>query len=384
MGDPPVDVVHPDHQVDDGGQLGGGQGVDRAVARLARGLSDSVMAGRYLLMTGCDDPRDDEGRGGPGGFGPRVTGPASGRVSSVCVGAAPRAGAGLPLGAAVSARLVAYEPGTQRDSSGVHGGHRCAERDAGVRRSWPWPAPGWPRRVPLRSPCTCAGVVTAVVSLDVVRRRSRSCAAGLAAACAQRRLPGRRAARPRRPTARDRSSAPARHSWQCRARAAQRLRELDVRRALGEPELGVVLSTRDAGADGRGLLVQVVECAQLHRVSPPFVVPARWWRVLLVPSGRWVPGRGPACSLRCRCFISVVLLPAGGGAEEIGAVVQFAANRSGLDKQKGRGSRISGSAAWRETAGWWPRQVVLRRDGTQDPWWWRRSRRRRTSEPGHR
>src|SRR6478609_9844753 len=52
---------------------------------------------------------------------------------------------------------------------------------------------------------------------------------------------------------------------ECRAGPAERLRELDVRRALGEPELRVVLTAGHGLADGLRVGAQVDELGQAER-----------------------------------------------------------------------------------------------------------------------
>src|SRR5665647_2267164 len=54
-----------------------------------------------------------------------------------------------------------------------------------------------------------------------------------------------------------------------RACPTQGLGKLDIGWALGEPQLGIGLLTRDVRTGVFGLLVQVNECGELHRVSPP-------------------------------------------------------------------------------------------------------------------
>src|SRR5665811_666742 len=54
-----------------------------------------------------------------------------------------------------------------------------------------------------------------------------------------------------------------------RACPTQGLGELDISRALCEPELGVGLLTRDVRTGGADLVVQVNKCGELHQVSPP-------------------------------------------------------------------------------------------------------------------
>src|SRR5665811_1705591 len=59
-----------------------------------------------------------------------------------------------------------------------------------------------------------------------------------------------------------------------RACPTQGLGKLDIGGALGEPQLGIGLLTRDVRTGVFGLLVQVNECGELHRVSPPsFLLP---------------------------------------------------------------------------------------------------------------
>ena len=88
---------------------------------------------------------------------------------------------------------------------------------------------------------------------------------------------------PQTPHGSRRSRAPARHSLQCRAGPAERLGELDVRRALGEPELGVVLTARDVLAGGcAAWSMRSMQCGELHRCHLPSVVPHRSRRGVLV------------------------------------------------------------------------------------------------------
>src|SRR5664280_1195294 len=89
-----------------------------------------------------------------------------------------------------------------------------------------------------------------------------------------------------------------------RACPAQGLGKLDVAGALGEPQLGVRLLTRDVRTSVFTVPVQVNERGELHQVSPP------WFHV-----------------------------PRSGGG-----VLLFHGAAAG--QQEGRGSRMSGSAAW--------------------------------------
>ncbi len=253
------------------------------------------------------------------------------------------------------------------------------------------------------SPVVSSVVWWVVVSL-MVMRRSGSCADGHGGACGHdgplhEELPAPDAPR-LAPLER-----PCEALLECRAGPAQRLRELDVRRALGEPELGVVLT---AGTPRRRPAVgaQVDQLGQAERghlssgvtslSSPATVAPSGprhlvswrrwssrcgarpwwWWvrRAVLIMSAL-------CCFWCCGWFVRGAVVAAG--------------------QTKGRGSRMSGSAAWRETGGccsdgWSPERngdidgVVGRRDGerrgdrptgawTSEP---ARSRRWAQSSPG--
>jgi hypothetical protein len=192
-GDPlAVDVVHPDDEVDDAGELVGGQGVEpRGRASLARG-SDELGHGRDATVPMRARRRADEEGGEPLALPPfRVGG-------SVCVGRPVTAGSPL----APTCVRVARPADLQTRSVGrtarlpVRGARRSRSSigglgQIGIRLE----------RVHIRFSCT-SGSVDGWWCPAVVRRRSRSCADGHAAACAERRPPARRAARPRRPRAR--------------------------------------------------------------------------------------------------------------------------------------------------------------------------------------
>ena len=191
----------------------------------------------------------------------------------------------------------------------------------------------WCERTTRRTPSRCPKVGRGAVVSRSIRRRPGSCAGVHADVSGHDDALDEQLAAPDAPrllTVQRAGEA----LGERRALPAQGLGELDVSRALGEPELCVVLATRDVSAGLSGPLVEVDECGELHRGHLLRVVPT-----------------GPAGSSRtCHLVARCPWVEAWGRSCSVHFGNQFVwwfLGRSGAGQHKGRGSRMSGSAAWR-------------------------------------